>query len=176
MKFIPLALEGAFCIDLEKKEDERGFFARSFCEEEFTRQNLVPTFPQCNISFNAKKGTLRGMHYSLAPFAETKLVRCIRGKAYDVLVDIRPDSKTYLQWVGIEISAENRRMVYIPEGMAHGFQTLEDDTELFYHMSVPYSAPCAKGVRWDDDAIQIKWPIPNPILSPRDREFERVRR
>lgn len=171
MKFQPLSIPGAFCIEIEKKEDERGFFARSFCENEFLKNNLVATFPQCNLSFNMKKGTLRGMHYSVAPSAEIKLVRCVRGKAYDVLVDLRRGSQMYLKWLAIEISSENRKMLYIPEGVAHGFQTLEDDTELFYHMSNVYDAACARGVRWDDPSLSIHWPILNPIMSPKDREY-----
>lgn len=172
MMFIPLALDGAFSIELEKKEDERGFFARSFCENELAKQGLVSQFPQCNISYNLKKGTLRGMHYSVAPSAETKLVRCIRGTAFDVLVDLRASSKTYLKWTAIEISDKNRIMIYIPEGIAHGFQTLEDQTELFYHMSVPYDPASSRGFCWDDETIQIKWPISNPIISERDRALK----
>lgn len=172
MIFTALPLEGAYCLELDKKEDERGFFARSFCENELAKYSLVSQFPQCNISYNLKKGTLRGMHYSVAPSAETKLVRCIRGKAFDVLVDLRSSSKTYLKWIAVEISDENRKMIYIPEGVAHGFQALEDHTELYYHMSVPYDPMCSRGFCWNDEAIQIKWPMPNPIVSERDRALK----
>lgn len=175
MFFEPLPLKGAYLISLDKKEDERGFFARSFCEKEFAKEGLVCQFPQCNISYNAKKGTLRGMHYSVAPFAETKVVRCLRGKAYDVLVDLRKNSATFLKWIAVELSDQNRLMVYIPEGIAHGFQALDDETELFYHMSVPYDAQCARGACWDDPLLKIEWPIENPIISQRDQEFARIK-
>ncbi len=176
MKFMTLPLAGTFLIDLEKQEDERGFFARSFCEIELEKMGLVSRYPQCNLSFNLKRGTLRGMHFSVQPCAETKLVRCVRGLAYDVLVDFRKESPTYLKWISTLLSPETRQMVYIPAGVAHGFQTLEDETELFYHMSAIYNPECARGILWNDSLIGIDWPILNPILSPKDQEFERISR
>jgi len=171
MKFHELKLPGSFLIELELKEDDRGFFARSFCEEEFAAHGLPIRFPQCNVSFNKNRGTLRGMHYSVEPNAESKIVRCIRGKVFDVLVDLRTDSPTYLKWVAFELTGENRKMLYIPPFIAHGYQTLEDDCELFYHMSTPYDSSCARGVRWNDPKVRIDWPISRPILSPKDNEY-----
>ncbi|OQW92797.1 MAG: dTDP-4-dehydrorhamnose 3,5-epimerase [Thiotrichaceae bacterium IS1] len=158
MKFTETRLIGAYRIDLEPLSDERGFFARSWCQKEFKAYGLNPNLLQCSVSFNQKKGTLRGMHYQVAPHAEAKLVRCTRGTIYDVILDLRPDSETFKQWVAIELTAENRRMLYIPEGFAHGFQTLTDDAEVFYQMSEFYYPECARGVRWDDAAFGIEWP------------------
>jgi len=174
MIFTETKLKAAYIIEPEALEDERGFFARTFCQEEFKAHGLNPCIAQCNISFNKKKGILRGMHYQAVPHEEAKLVRCTMGAIYDVIIDLRPDSSTYTQWVSIELTAENRRMLHIPEGFAHGFQTLTDNTEVFYQMSEFYHPECARGVRWDDAAFSIKWPIASPIVSDRDREYPNV--
>lgn len=171
MIFSRTPLEGAYVIDLERREDDRGFFARSFCREEFAAHGLDATVAQCNVSFNARRGTLRGMHYQAPPHAEAKLVRCTQGAIWDVIVDLRPGSPSFRRWYGVELSAGNRRALYAPEGTAHGFQTLSDGAEVLYLMSRPYHADAARGVRWDDPAFAITWPIAAPHLSPRDRGF-----
>lgn len=171
MKFTASRLQGAYVIDLEPIEDERGFFARSWCRHEFQSHGLNPELVQCNISFNRRQGTLRGMHFQEPPYGETKLVRCTRGVIYDVIVDLRPDSRTFGAWAGYELSADNRKMLYIPEGFAHGFQALEDSCEVSYQMSTFYHAPSARGVRWDDPAFGIEWPLRNPIVSDRDASY-----
>lgn len=171
MIFTETRLKGAFVIDLERREDERGFFARSWCIEEFEKHGLNTKLVQCNISFNIKKGTLRGMHYQTEPFPEAKLARCTMGAIYDVIIDLRPDSSTFKQWVSVELSAENHRALYIPEGFAHGFQTLEDNTEVFYQMSEFFHPECARGIRWDDPAFGVEWPVENIIMSNSDSEY-----
>lgn len=171
MRFTPAALSGAYVIDIEPLEDERGFFARSWCADEFAARGLKRHLVQCNISFNRRKGTVRGMHYQIAPHEEAKLVRCTRGALLDVIIDLRPDSPTFRQHVAVELTAENRRMLYIPAGLAHGFQTLVDDTEVFYQMSDPYVAECARGVRWDDPAFDIRWPDDERTISAKDRQY-----
>jgi len=171
MIFTETKLKGAFIIDIEPREDERGFFARSWCEDEFKKHSLNPRLVQCNISFNKKRGTLRGMHWQVAPFAEAKLVRCTRGALYDVIIDLRPDSPTFKQWISVELTAENRRAVYVPEDFAHGFQTLMDNTEVFYQMSEFYHPENARSVRWDDPAFGIEWPSGPRIISRRDNEY-----
>ena len=171
MQFCPTRIPGVYVVELERKQDERGFFARSYCEREFAELGLVTRFVQCNVSFNARRGTLRGMHLQLGPSPEIKLVRCTGGAAMDVVVDLRPNSPTYCQWERFELSAENRRAVYVPAGIAHGFQALVDDTELFYQMSEFYNPALAAGVRWNDPAFGIEWPLSNPILSERDRTY-----
>ncbi|NPC55551.1 dTDP-4-dehydrorhamnose 3,5-epimerase [Caenimonas soli] len=171
MIFTETRLKGAFILELERRDDERGFFARSWCQEEFLAHGLNPAIAQCNISFNRLKGTLRGMHYAAAPFEEAKLVRCTAGAAYDVIIDLRRDSPTYKQHVGEVLSAANYRMMYVPEGFAHGFQTLEDNTEIFYQMSQFYSPDHARGVRYDDPAFGIKWMIADPVMLDRDRTY-----
>ena len=171
MKFSPTKLSGVWLVDLERREDERGFFARSWCQAEFERHGLNPRLVQCNVSFNRKRGTLRGMHYQVAPHAEAKLVRCTRGAIFDVAVDLRPESPTYRHWVGVELTAENGRALYIAEGFAHGFQTLADDSEVFYQMSEFFHPECARGLRWNDPAFGISWPSPNPIISDRDQNL-----
>ena len=171
MRFIETRLEGAYIIEPEPIEDERGFFARTFCVREFEAHGLNPCVAQCNISFNKKKGTLRGMHYQVAPHAEAKMVRCIRGAMYDVIIDLRPESPTFKEWIAVELTANNRRMLYIPEGFAHGFQTLEDETEVFYQMSEFYHPEAARGVRWDDRVFGIEWSSDGRIVSPRDQSF-----
>lgn len=171
MKFIPLPLAGAFLIQVEQIVDSRGFFARTWCAEEFKASGLNPKLAQCSISFNTQKGTLRGMHYQDAPNVEAKLVRCSAGAIYDVILDLRPASPTYCKWHAAELTSENREMLYVPEGFAHGFQTLAGSTEVFYQISKSYHPESSRGVRWDDPQFGIKWPIPNPILSKRDAAF-----
>ena len=171
MTFTELPLRGAYIIDMEPREDTRGQFARSFCREEFGKYGLKTAVAQCNISRNRKKGTLRGMHYQVPPMAEAKLVQCTRGAIYDVIVDLRKDSTTFTSWTAAELSEENSRMLYVPEGFAHGFQTLADNSEILYLMFESYSPEHARGARWDDPAIGIRWPLPNPILSERDQSF-----
>lgn len=171
MIFTETRLKGAYIIDIEPIADERGFFARSWCRNEFEKHGLNPELVQCNISFNKMKGTLRGMHYQTAPHEESKLVRCTRGSLFDVIIDLRKDSRTYKEWFGVELSAETRRMIYVPSGFAHGFQSLEDDTEVFYQISELYYPECSGGARWDDPAFGIDWPIKEKIISERDKSF-----
>jgi dTDP-4-dehydrorhamnose 3,5-epimerase len=171
MKFTEISLAGAFLIELEKIVDPRGFFARTWCADEFKRKALNANLSQCSISFNAQKGTLRGMHYQDAPFMEAKLVRCCSGAIYDVIVDLRPKSPTYCKWYAAELTSENRRMLYAPEGFAHGFQTLADNTEVAYQISESYHPESARGVRWNDQRFGIEWPIQNPLMSDRDAAF-----
>lgn len=178
MIFRETKLPGVCEIDLDMLRDERGFFARSWCQKEFKEKGLTDRTAQCNISFNGQKGTLRGLHYQAAPFPEAKVVRCTAGSIYDVVVDLRADSQTYKQWIGVRLTAENRRMLYVPEGCAHGFLTLQDDTEVFYLMSEFYRPDLARGVRWDDPAFQISWPEKVEVISERDRtypDFESVK-
>ena len=170
MVFTEAPLRGAYLIDLEKKGDDRGFFARAFCVNEFGKLGLVARFVQINNSLNAQKGTLRGMHYQLAPKAETKVVRCIRGALHDVILDLRPDSLTFGKSFGAELTAENRRMMYVPKGFAHGFISLADDTEAFYFVDEFYAPDRERGVRWNDPRFQIGWPIPPAVLSDKDRK------
>jgi dTDP-4-dehydrorhamnose 3,5-epimerase len=172
VKFIPLTLEGAFLVEPEYHEDERGFFARSWCAREFAAQNISDKLAQCNISYNRLKGTLRGMHYQQAPFAEDKLVRVTQGAIYDVIVDLRPTSTTFLQWFGVELTMENHLAVYVPQGFAHGFETLSNDCEVFYQMSEFFAPNHARGFRWDDPLIGITWPIPVSVISDRDRNYD----
>lgn len=171
MIFKETKIKGAYIIEIEKIEDERGFFARSFCLKEFEKYGLTPRVAQCNVSFNRKGGTLRGMHYQIPPYWEAKLIRCTRGKIYDVIIDLRHGSDTFRAWLSVELSAEDYKMLYIPEGFAHGFQTLEDNTEVFYQMSELYHPECARGIRWDDPAFGIRWPLANPIISEKDRLY-----
>jgi dTDP-4-dehydrorhamnose 3,5-epimerase len=208
MIFKETKLKGAYIIELEPIEDERGFFARSFCQKEFGLHGINLNIAQCNISFNKKKGTLRGMHYQAAPHEEAKIVSCIGGSIYDVIVDLRPDSSTYCKWIAIELSAASReqevvnseqeavssessahrspltayslsrssltahyKMLYIPKGFAHGFLTLEDNTEVFYHMSEFYAPGCGRGVRWNDPAFGIDWPAEVNVISDQDRTY-----
>jgi dTDP-4-dehydrorhamnose 3,5-epimerase len=171
MTFTETKLSGAFLIDLDRKEDVRGYFARVFCAEEFRAKGLNPQVAQCSISFNRRKGTLRGMHWQVPPKSETKLVRVTRGAIHDVIVDLRPDSPTRLKHVAIELTADNGLMLYIPEGFAHGFQTLADNTEVSYQMSEFFAPEYGRGARWNDRAFGIEWPIPAPILNRRDRNY-----
>lgn len=171
MIFTETPLSGAYIIDPERIEDERGFFARTWCQREFSEHGLITSFVQCSVSVNHKQGTLRGMHYQVAPHAETKLVRCTSGAIYDVIVDLRPESASYRKWFGTELSAGSRRALYIPAGMAHGFLTLSNDAEVFYQISDYYFAESARGVRWDDHAISIQWPFQPKVMSDRDRTY-----
>jgi dTDP-4-dehydrorhamnose 3,5-epimerase len=171
MIFKETKLKGAFVVEINPMEDERGFFARSFCVNEFEEHGLNPHVVQCNISFNEKKGTLRGMHYQVSPHEETKLVRCTMGAIYDVIIDLRPSSATFKQWIAVELTKENRRMLYVPEGFAHGFQTLEDYTEVFYQISGFYHPECVRGVRWNDSAFNINWPEGKRIISSTDQDY-----
>jgi len=171
MKFTETKLKGAFIVEPERLEDERGFFARTWCLEEFKTQGLNRNLAQCSISFNKKMGTLRGMHYQIQPYAESKLVRCTMGALYDVILDLRPDSATFKQWVAVELNAENRKMLYVPEGMAHGFQTLLDNTEVFYQISELYHPESARGFRWNDPAFNIQWLFPVTEVSPKDSAY-----
>lgn len=172
MVFTETALPGAFLVDLERREDERGFFARAWCEREFSEQGLATRVVQCNLSFNRERGTLRGMHFQRPPHAEVKLVRCTRGAVYDVVIDMRPDSPTFKQWLGVELTAENGRALYVPEGFAHGYQTLVPETETFYQVSEFYAPEAEGGVRWNDSAFGIEWPLADePVLSEKDRTW-----
>ena len=162
-------LRGAFVIHPEKLEDARGFFGRVFCKKEFEAHGLNPRFVQCNVAFNKKKGTLRGMHYQDPPFEETKLVRCTRGAVYDVIVDLRPASHTFKRWTSAELTSEDYRILYVPKGFAHGYQTLVDDTEVFYQVSEFYHPECERVLRWDDPEIAVQWPLRDKIMSNKDR-------
>lgn len=171
MIFTETKLKGAFIIELEKLEDERGFFARTYDRKEFASRDLNPNLAQFNVSFNKKKGTLRGMHYQAAPHEEAKLVRCTRGAMYDAIIDLRPGSPTFRQWISVELTSENHRMLYVPKGFAHGFQTLEDDTEVFYQMSEFFHPESGSGVRFDDPAFGIEWPLEEKVISEKDRRY-----
>jgi dTDP-4-dehydrorhamnose 3,5-epimerase len=173
MRFTPLPLAGAMLIDIEPIADERGFFARSWCREEFARHGLEAELAQCNISFNAHPGTLRGLHFQAAPHGEAKLVRCTQGAIWDVIVDLRPTSPTYLRWTACELDQATRRALYIPVGFAHGFQTMAPDSEVFYQMSAAFVPGCARGARWDDPAFAIRWPeTAQRVISDRDRAYQ----
>jgi dTDP-4-dehydrorhamnose 3,5-epimerase len=169
--FLETKLRGAFLIEPEKLEDSRGFFARTWCQREFAARRLNPRLVQCNISFNRKKGTLRGMHYQAAPYEEARLVRCLAGAIYDVIIDLRPESPTFKQHLAMVLKAQGHKMLYIPEGFAHGFQTLEDNTEVFYQMSEFYAPEYTRGVRWNDPAFSIQWPSAERIISQRDQHY-----
>jgi len=170
MQFRETELDGVFIIDLEKIGDERGYFARTWCWDEFFNAGIETTFVQCNTSYNRFRGTLRGLHFQSPPSAEGKLIRCTRGRLFDVAVDVRPESPTRGKWTSVELSAETGRMFLIPEGFAHGFQTLEDHTEIFYQMTARYDAKAARGLRWNDPALAIPWPLREPtVLSDRDK-------
>jgi dTDP-4-dehydrorhamnose 3,5-epimerase len=166
--FTPLPLPGAFVVDLEPRQDERGFFARGFCVREFEQHGLKTAIVQANLSQNVHKGTVRGMHYQRAPHAEVKIVRCVNGAIYDAIIDIRPDSPSYLQWTAVELSRENRRMLYVPEGFAHGYQALADDSEVLYLVTEFYSPKDEAAIRWNDPRFKIAWPIADVVLSPKD--------
>jgi len=171
MIFTQTPLPGAFLVDLELHSDERGFFARSYCLDEFAAQGLSMPLQQCSVSYNARKGTLRGLHHQAAPHEEHKLVRCTAGAIFDAIVDIRPQSRHYKRWFGTELSAQNRRALFIPPGFAHGFITLSDDAEVYYMISVPHSPEHAQGFRWSDPAFGIQWPFSPSVISPRDAAY-----
>ncbi len=171
MKFSPTPLAGAFVVELEPIADTRGMFARTYCEREFAAHGIAFGVVQCNTSFNRSRDTLRGMHFQEGKAAEERLVRCTSGAIYDVIVDLRPDSKTRLKWFATELSAGNRRMLFVPKGFAHGFKTLTDGCEVFYQMSSAYDATAARGVRWNDPALGIRWPGGEPTVSERDRSY-----
>jgi len=171
MTFHETTIPGAFEIRLEPRPDQRGFFARTWCREEFKSHGLNPELAQCSISFNKRKGTLRGLHYQVSPHAEAKLVRCTRGAIYDLALDLRPQSPTFRDWFAVVLTAEKRNMLYVPEGCAHGFLTLEQESEVFYQMSEFYNAELARGVRWDDPAFGIEWPASVEVISERDRTY-----
>jgi len=169
LKFHATPLSGLYVVEIEALRDERGFFARSYCAREFSAHGVDFPVAQCNVSFNDKAGTLRGLHYQAAPHEEAKLVRCTRGALFDVAVDVRLDSPTYRRWYAVELTPDNGRMLFIPGGFAHGFQTLQDGTEISYVMSEFYHPDSARGLRWDDPAFAIDWPLANPIISDKDR-------
>jgi dTDP-4-dehydrorhamnose 3,5-epimerase len=171
LNFIETPLADLYVVEIEPRNDDRGFFARSFCVEEFHAHGLERKVAQCNISFNEKAGTLRGLHFQAEPYGEAKLVRCTSGAIFDVAVDIRPDSKTYLKWYAAELTSGNRRMMFIPQGFAHGFQTLTDESEVFYLMFEMYHPESARGLRWDDPKFGIAWPMATKIISDRDRNY-----
>jgi dTDP-4-dehydrorhamnose 3,5-epimerase len=171
MIFNETNLKDAYVIEINKLGDERGFFARSWCQREFEVHGLNPRLVQCNISFNARKGTMRGMHYQAKPYEEAKLIRCTMGSIYDVIIDIRPDSPSFKQYLGIILTPGNYKMLYVPEGFAHGFLTLEDNTEVFYQMSEFYAPDHARGFRWNDSACSIEWPDKVQVISDRDRNY-----
>jgi dTDP-4-dehydrorhamnose 3,5-epimerase len=168
VKFHDTGLEGAFIIDLDRLQDSRGFFARTWCQKEFQDQGLISTIAQANTSFNNRAGTLRGMHYQAEPYQETKLVRCTSGALYDVIIDLRPQSATYRRWFGAELTAENGKMLYVPADFAHGFITLKDNTEVHYLVSELYTPGAERGVRWDDPAFAIEWPQAVEVISEKD--------
>ena len=172
MIFKETCLTGAYTIELEEHGDERGFFARAWCKKEFMTQGLTSNIVQTNFAFTKKKGTIRGMHYQIAPNEEAKLMRCIKGAIHDVIIDLRPESSTYKQWLGVELSSENRKMFYVPEGFAHGYQSLTDNVETFYMVSEFYSPDSERAVRWNDSAFSIEWPITkNLTISDKDRNW-----
>jgi dTDP-4-dehydrorhamnose 3,5-epimerase len=176
MRFLDTGLAGSYVIELEKSEDERGFFARSFCEKEFAENGLCSSFVQCNVSFNSHKNTLRGMHYQISPHEEIKLVRCTRGSIYDVIVDLRPKSPTYLKHFGLHLNCLNHKMLYIPQGFAHGFLTLENESEVFYQMSHFFHPECARGLRWNDPLLDIRWPAKIQTISEKDKNYSDLQR
>jgi len=168
MIFSETKLSGAYIIEIEKIQDERGFFARTWDKNEFSEKGLDSEFVQSSISHNEKKGTIRGMHYQIEPNEENKIVRCTKGSIFDVIIDLRPDSKTFKKWFSIELSVDNFRMLYIPKGFAHGFQTLEDNSEVFYQISQYYNSESSRGIRWNDKTFQIKWPLEMTVISQKD--------
>lgn len=170
MIFSETELKGAFILEVRKLEDERGFFGRTFCQKEFEKHGMNPHVVQANVSYNKSKGILRGMHYQLHPYEETKLVRCVRGAIYDVIIDLRKDSPTYTKWIGVELREDSYRTLFVPEGFGHGFITLEDNTEVIYQVSQFYTPGAESGIRWNDPAFNIKWPIEPIIISEKDRQ------
>jgi len=171
MRFQPLSVEGAFVVELEPINDERGFFARSWAAPDFESRGLDPDLLQISLSYNARAGTIRGMHYQISPHEETKVVRCTSGAIFDVVLDLRPDSPTFKRNAGVDLTARNRKSIYIPKGCAHGFQTLEDESEVLYQISTEYAPDAARGVRWNDPAFGIAWPLAPTRISQRDQAF-----
>ncbi len=171
MIITPTPLPGAHLVEIERMEDERGFFARTFCSREFERHGMIPDVVQCSISYNPHKATLRGLHYQVEPHQEAKLVRCIRGEIFDVIVDLRPESETRHRWYGVALSARERNAIYVPPGFAHGFCTLEDRSEVLYQMSERFHPEAARGLRFDDPTLAIRWPLAPLHVSDRDREY-----
>jgi dTDP-4-dehydrorhamnose 3,5-epimerase len=171
LKFTETELHGAFIIELEKIEDKRGFFARSWCHDEFKTHGLTSRVVQSNISYNKKKGTLRGMHYQKPPYEESKLIRCTRGAIRDVIIDLRQDSDTYTKWISVDLTADNYKMIFVPEGFAHGFQTLSDDTEIFYQVSQFYTPGSEDGIRWNEPLFGIDWPLEVTVISEKDMNW-----
>ena len=171
MIFKATKLRDAYVVDIQPFQDERGFFARTWCENEFTEQGLDPNLAQCSVSFNRRAGTVRGLHVQLPPYADSMLVRCTQGALYDVIIDLRTDSDSYMQWVGVELTAKNRRALYVPKGFAHGFMTMEDDTEAFYMISEFFAPDSARGIRWDDKRFDIQWPGPVNVISAKDLSY-----
>jgi len=168
MIFKKTKIENAFTIEIEMVKDSRGFFATSWEPTQFEKNGLNPNLVECNISFNKKKGTMRGLHYQIKPFEQSKLIRCTKGRIFDVAIDLKPDSKSFKKWISVELSADNHKMNYIPEGCAHGFQTLEDNTEVFYQMSQVYSPNHTRGIRWNDKSFNVSWPLKSTIISDKD--------
>jgi dTDP-4-dehydrorhamnose 3,5-epimerase len=171
MRFQPLSVEGAFVVELEPINDERGFFARSWAASDFRSRSLDPELVQISVSFNVRAGTIRGMHYQLAPHDETKLVRCTSGAIFDVVLDLRPGSSTFKRFASVDLTSDNRKAIYIPRGCAHGFQTLEDHSEVLYQISAEYAPEAARGVRWNDLAFGIAWPLTPTCIADRDQAF-----
>lgn len=171
MEFVETRLKGAFIVRIKRIEDFRGFFGRAWCQDEFAKHGLNPNAMQLNVGFSHKKGTLRGLHFQAAPHEEAKFMRCPRGAVHDVIVDLRPDSPTRGQWVGVDLTADNHTMLYAPEGFAHGYQTLDDNTELYYMTTAAYAASSARGVRYDDPAFKIVWPLPVSVISDADKTW-----
>lgn len=176
MQFTETKINGAYIIDIERREDSRGFFARAFCQREFAAHGLKPAIAQANVAYNFKRGALRGMHFQSPPAAETKLVRCTRGAILDIIVDLRPESPTYLQNIAVELNEENGRALYVPERFAHGYQTLEDNTEVFYQMGNYYTPDDAAGLRFDDPKLGIQWPLPVASISEKDLAWPLLQR
>lgn len=171
MRFIDTPLADLAVVEPEPVEDARGFFARTYCSEAFRERGMQRYFPQCNTSFNLRKGTIRGLHFQKTPHEEAKLVRCVRGSIFDVAVDLRRHSPTFLRWFGVELNQDNRRALYVPRGFAHGFQTLSDASEVLYMMGEKYRAEAAAGVRWNDPVFDIRWPVEAAVLSPKDQSY-----
>lgn len=171
MIFSTTPLAGAFVVDVEQRADDRGYFARAWCQREFADMGLSHEVVQCNLSHTTRRGTLRGMHWQAAPYGEAKLVRCTRGSVWDVIIDLRPDSPTYTRHFGVELTSGSARALFVPEGFAHGFVTLDDETDVLYQMSQFYEPSAARGVRWNDPAFGIAWPISDPLLHPRDAHY-----
>ena len=172
MIFTETILKNAYVIELEKREDHRGFFARTWDKKEFEERNLNSNLVQCNVSFSKKCGTLRGMHYQKKPFEESKVIRCVKGKIFDVIIDLRSSSSTFKKWFGVELTEENYKMLYVPEGFAHGFQTLEDNSEIIYQVSEFYTPNSELGIHWNDPAFNITWPIEEKIITEKDNSWK----